>query len=152
MLQYRARFLILFAAGSVLCSCGADATRAVEPLLGAHPITVSLQSSTAAPSGELPRFQVVGLAGEIQVVWDVESGPCMLAEARGAQAGSVIEIQILRSGDPLANCAPGSVAYHYVARVQSVTAGPYEVRLIDAPFGLTAQEVGRAAIVVNPAA
>jgi hypothetical protein len=96
------------AVGLVQCSCSAGPATSVKPLPGAMPITVSLQGATNVPSGDLPRFEVSGLAGTVEVVWDVESGPCLIAEASDAQAGTVIEVRLHRSGSPAATARPAS--------------------------------------------
>lgn len=88
----------------------------------------------------------------IEVIWDVESAPCLIAEASGVLAESVIEIQIHRAGDPLGDCASVRVAYHYVARTQAVAPGRYDVRVIDATLGLSPREVGRRSVVVTAGA
>jgi hypothetical protein len=141
------RHLASLAAGVLLCACDAG-TSSVEPLVGATPIAVGLSTTTSTTSTDLPRFQLFALAGEVHVHWDVESGACLIAQATGAQAGSVIQVRIDRSGNPLANCANVRVGYHYVARIASLIPGRYEVRLIDAVLGLTAYEAGRGTIVV----
>jgi hypothetical protein len=137
------------AALALLVAC--EATGAVAPLTGGTPLPVKLATSVSAPSGAAPRLQFVGSDGSIEVVWDVESPPCLLAEASALRVGPVVEIRIHRSADPLALCIEGNVAYHYVARTLAVVPGRYDVRLVDETLGQEPRSVGRSLLLVQPA-
>jgi hypothetical protein len=143
------RILGLLAAAALLSSC--EATGAVGPLTSGTSLPVTLATSVAAPSGAAPRLQFVGKNGALEVVWDVESSPCLLAEASSLRVGPVIEIRLHRSGNPLALCIEGSVAYHYVARIEAVIPGRYDVRLVDELLGQEPRSVGRSLVQVQPA-
>jgi hypothetical protein len=140
------RLLGALAAVATLCSC--EATSAVDPLTGGMHLPVTLATSISAPSGAAPHLQFSGGNGAVEVVWDVESPPCLLAEASALQAGPVIEIRIHRSGDPLALCIEGNVAYHYVARTPAIVPGRYDVRLVDESLGQKPRSVGRSVVLV----
>jgi hypothetical protein len=146
------RFTRLFgslAAAVLLSSC--EATGAVEPISGGMQLAVTLETSVSAPSGAAPHLQFVGSNGVVEVVWDVEGPPCLLAEASALQAGPVIQIRIHRSGDPLAQCVAGNVAYHYVARTLEINPGRYDVRLVDETLGQKPRSVGRSLVLVRSA-
>jgi hypothetical protein len=134
------------AAVATLCSC--EATSAVDPLTGGTHLPVTLETSFSAPSGAAPHLQFNGGHGVIEVVWDVESAPCLLVEASALQAGPVIEIRLHRSGNPLALCTDDNVAYHYVARTQAIVPGRYDVRLVDEILGQKPRSVGRSVVLV----
>ena len=141
------RRLLPLAVAAVLSSCAGDGNP-FEPLPGGLSLPVTLETTVDAPSGALPRFAVVTIAGGAQVEWDVASAPCLVAEASALLAGSVIEVRIHRSGNPLADCVAGTVAYHYVARVMAPAPGLYEVRLVDDMPGQPMRPVGRATVTV----
>lgn len=141
------RLLASFAVVVVLASCAGDGTP-FEPLPGGLALPVTLETTVEASSGVMPRFAVVTIAGGAQVEWDVASASCLMAEASALQAGSVIEVRIHRSGNPLADCVAGTVAYHYVARLMAPAPGQYEVRLVDDMLGQPPRPVGRATVTV----
>lgn len=112
---------------------------------------VTLETSVSVASGAAPHLRFVGSNGVVEVMWDVEGPPCLLAEASALQAGPVIEIRIHRSGNPLAQCVAGNVAYHYVARTLAIKPGRYDVRLVDEPLGQQQRSVGRSVVLVQSA-
>ena len=136
--------------GALICSCSAasDIT-AYAPLVGADTIAVTLHTSADIPLTGLPRLQFAGLSGEVSVVWEVESGSCLIASATAARAGSVIEIRLERGGNPLADCIAARVGYRYELRVPTLTPRVYQVRLVDVFAQQSPIEVGRSAVVVN---
>ncbi|HEX5972567.1 MAG TPA: hypothetical protein VFY85_11610 [Gemmatimonadaceae bacterium] len=141
------RLLASLAVVVVLASCAGDGNL-FEPLPGGLALPVTLETTVEASSGVLPRFAVVTIAGGAQVEWDVASAACLMAEASALQAGSVIEVRIHRSSNPLADCVAGTVAYHYVARLMAPAPGQYEVRLVDDMLGQPPRPVGRATVTV----
>ena len=88
----------------LVCACDAKVSTVVEPLENATPLTVSLQTAYPSPPVK-PSLSVLAAPSAILVSWELMSAPCLIATASAAQSGSVVEIQIQRSGDPLANCA-----------------------------------------------
>ena len=142
------RLLASLAVAAALSSCAGDGSP-FEPLRGGLALPVALET-TAEPGSTLPRFSVASIPGGAQVEWDVASPPCLMAEASALQAGSVIEVRIHRSGNPLADCVPGTVTYHYMARVMAPAPGQYEVRLVDDMLGQPPRPVGRATVAVQP--
>ena len=131
-----------------LSACGSDGPTAVEPLPGATAVSVTLSETIPISTEGLPRLQFTGLAGAAELMWEVESPPCLLAEASAERAGSIVAIHISRSGNPLANCSPDPEGYRYVARVAGLAPGRYEVRLIDNLLGQPPREVGRGSVMV----
>lgn len=142
------RLLASLAVVAVLSSCAGDGSP-FEPLRGGMALPVTLET-TMEPGSTLPRFSVASIPGGAQVEWDVASSPCLMAEASALQAGFVIEVRIHRSGNPLADCVPGTVTYHYMARVMAPAPGQYEVRLVDDMLGQPPRPVGRATVAVQP--
>jgi hypothetical protein len=149
MLRYSRRLGPLFV-GVLLSSCSAasDIT-AFEPLVDATPVAVSLTSAADVPLTGLPRLDISATAGEVSVTWEVESGSCVIAEASASRAGSVVEIQLHRGGNPGANCVAARMGYRYVARVVGLEQGKYEVRLMDVFATLPAVAIGRKSVVVG---
>ena len=148
LLQARELFRII--AGVLLSSCADSVAAPVEPLAGATPVAVSLVGTGGISLFGLPRFQVSGLSEAVQVTWEVEDGPCLLFEASAKRAGSVVQIEIRRSGNPLANCANVRVAHRYVARVDGLSPGPFEIRLTDRWPERSSTLMGRRTVVVLP--
>jgi hypothetical protein len=143
------RLLGCFVAGMLLSACrAASDITAYAQLVAADTIAVTL-GTTGVPLSGLPRLQIVGQSGEVSVVWEVESPPCLIASATAARAGSVIEIRLQRGFNPLADCAAGNFGYRYSARVPALAPGQYEVRLVDVFAQQLPAEVGRSAVVVN---
>ena len=142
------RLLASLAVVAVLSSCAGDGSP-FEPLRGGMALPVTLET-TMEPGSTLPRFSVASIPGGAQVEWDVASSPCLMAEASALQAGFVIEVRIHRSGNPLADCVPGTVTYRYMARVMAPAPGQYEVRLVDDMLGQPPRPVGRATVAVQP--
>jgi len=95
-------------------------------------------------------MSVSPVPGAIEVVWDVEIGPCMLASATAKRAGSIVQIEIEQHGNPLANCVAGRYAYRHVARATGIVPGTYQLRLIDVRIGVPAVHVGRGTVAVLP--
>jgi hypothetical protein len=141
------RRLVSIALGVLVAGCGSDSPSPVEPLTNAAPIPVTL---TSASSLAADQFDVRGTSGGIDVVWDFESLPCVIATVSGEQAGDAIDIKVRRGSNPLANCVPGPVRYRYLLHASSVAAGTYGVRLIDEVNGERAREVGRRMVRVTP--
>jgi hypothetical protein len=118
-----------------------------EPLLDPAPVTVSLQT-TQSPARHLPQLDASAEAGAIEVIWDLDSPSCMVANATGGLSGSTLQIQINRGGNPLADCAPAHVALRYTARASGLAAGRYEVRLVDSMPAQRLREVGRRTVTI----
>jgi hypothetical protein len=144
-----ARVLGSLVAGVLLGACSASDSTIFEPLVGAAPIAVSLQSGDDVPLSGLPRLTISATAAEVNVLWEVESGSCVIASASAARAGAVIEIKLERGGNPLANCVAARVGYRYLARVAGLEQGRYEVRVVDVFGGQPPYEVGRRSVVVG---
>jgi hypothetical protein len=146
MMLRHVRVLGSFVAGVLLSACS---DTIFEPLVGAVPVAVSLQSAADIPLSGLPRLTISATAGEVNALWEVESESCIIASASAARAGSVIEIKLERGGNPLASCVAGRVGYRYMARVRGLEQGQYEVRLVDVHVGQAPYEVGRRSVVVG---
>lgn len=73
--------------------------------------------------------------GEVDLVWHLRSGPCMLASATATRLGTELRVTVARSGDPVALCVAGEVVYRYVMRVSAVPAGRYQVLVVEKPLG-----------------
>lgn len=119
----------------------------VDPLLDLSPVTVSLRTAES-PALYLPQLGASGGDGAIEVVWDLDSPTCMIANATGGLSGSTLQIQINRGGNPRADCAAGDVALRYTARASGLAAGRYEVRLLDSLLGTRLREVGRRTVAI----
>ncbi|MEO5815908.1 MAG: hypothetical protein ABIT20_11580 [Gemmatimonadaceae bacterium] len=149
LLRYSRPLASLFI-GVLLSSCSAasDIT-AFEPLVNAAPVAVSLQSAADIPLSGLPRLNFSATAAEVNVLWEVESRSCIIAEASASRAGNVVEIQLHRGGDPAANCVVARVGYRYAMRVAGLEQGRYEVRLVDVFAAQPVVAVGRDSVVVG---
>lgn len=121
------------------------------PLLDSSPVAVTLTTTTISTEG-LPRLYFTGLSGAVEVLWDVESHACLLAEASAERAGKIVVIHITRSGNPGALCTSELAGYRYVARVAGLASGRYQVRLVDELANQPAREVGRDSVTVLPGA
>ncbi len=150
MLLRAPRFLVALVAVAVLCACSSESNGPFAPLSGGSSLPVSLDVTTNTAAGRPPRLQITGLPGEALVVWDVESGPCLLSTASALQSGNVIEVRIRRSGDPAALCTAVQLAYHYEARVLVPAPGGYEIRLVDDWPDQPPRAVGRMLVAVLP--
>ncbi|MGH9885487.1 MAG: hypothetical protein ACREBE_08155 [bacterium] len=148
MLSRHSRVLVL-ALGLAGCDHERGPTLA-EPLVGGMPIPVALTKTVGIPLTGLPRVNVVGLSKGVQITWEVENGPCLIASATGTAADSIVQVEIQQSGNPLADCAPGRVSYRYVANASGLAPRRYQVRLVDAKLGQPAVEVARRSVEVMP--
>jgi len=147
MLLRTVRLAASFVAVVLLSACHGDGSP-FEPLRDGTALPVTL-TTTSVPSSPGPeQMTVAAIPGAMDVTWDVVSAPCLLASASALQSGQVIEVQIHRSGDPLALCAAGQVRYHYVARVVIPGPGSYEVRLVDDMLGQSPRAVGRRTVSI----
>lgn len=144
------RLLGSLAVAALLSSCAGDGNP-FEPLPGGLALPVTLETTVEAGS-TLPRLSIAATPGGALLEWDVASAPCLMADASALYSGSVIEVRIHRSGNPLADCVAGTVTYHYLARVMAPAPGPYEVRLVDDVLGQPLRPVGRANVTVTPGA
>jgi hypothetical protein len=126
--------------------------RAVGPLtsIAGDSAAVTLGSSVRQPrSGErLPTLTFAGGARSVTAVWELRSGPCMIATAEARRSDEEIVIWIQRGGDPVALCLEGEVVYRYEAHVTGVPAGRYRVRVIEQPVEQRAREVGSGEVTV----
>ena len=89
-----------------------------------------------------PALVVAGGPGTVNVVWQVRSGPCMLARAEARRAPGEIVVWITRGGDPVALCVAGEVVYRYEAHLRDVPAGRYRVRVVEQLGDERPREVG----------
>ena len=96
----------------------------------------------------LPTLTFAGGMGGVTVVWELRSGPCMLAKAEARRSADEIVLWIERGGDPVALCVAGEVVYRYEAHVSGVPAGRYRVRVIEQPVEERAREVGSGEVTV----
>jgi hypothetical protein len=132
-------------------SSGPDA-QAVGPLtsIAGDSAAVSLTSTVRQPrSGErLPTLSFTGGVRGVTAVWELRSGPCMIASAEARRSDEEIVIWIQRGGDPVALCVAGEVVYRYEAHVTGVPAGRYRVRIIEQPVEQRAREVGAGEVTV----
>ena len=121
-----------------------------EPMSGGITLPVTLATTfNGMPVTDPSRLRITGVAGGAQVQWDVVSPACLIAEASARHVGSVIEVRIHRSGNPLASCVAAMVAYHYEANVIVPAPGGYEVRVVDDLLGQPLRPIGRAAVAVH---
>lgn len=135
---------------SILAACGGDGSP-FEPLSGGLAIPVTLTTATDQASGSGEHLEVVAIPGGAQLTWDLVSAPCLDATATALQSGSVVEVRVHRSANPLALCVAIPVHYRHVARVQVPAPGHYDVRLVDEMLGQPPRPVGRATVTVPPA-
>jgi hypothetical protein len=97
----------------------------------------------------LPSLTFAGGRGSATVVWEVRSGPCMIATAQARRSEGELVLWIERGGDPAALCAAGEVVYRYEAHVSGMPAGRYRVRVVEQPVEQRAHEVGAGEVVVT---
>ena len=145
-----ARIVSSLVVGMLLSSCSAatDIT-GYEPLVGAEPTAVMLQTTTGIPVAGLPRLTISSTAAEVNVVWEVESGACLIVQATASRAGSILEIRLHRSGNPLALCVASMIGYRYSLRVPELGQGRYEVRFVETFGEQPPVEIGRQSVVVG---
>ena len=132
----------------VAAACHDNAPTAANPLPGGVPLTVDLQTVRNVPTSGLPRLTLRGGAGSIVAQWEVVEGLCMLASATAERAGSVVMIWIDRYGNPVANCTPAVVGSDYIATVTGLSAGVYQVEVVDQLGDGPGRRVGRATLAV----
>ena len=108
-------------------------------------VAVRLISSSGTTSG-ISVIEIAARDDSVRVVWKRDAPGCLLASASAAYTGRLLLIEIARSGDPLADCAPGAYPRTYEARTARLPAGTYEVRVVDAFAGRARAEVGRAIV------
>jgi hypothetical protein len=133
----------------LISACTDEDTPTVALPVDGSPLPVTLVSQTSVPIDGLPRLAITGLVGEVEVVWDVDSAPCLTAHVSGQQNERVLMIVISRSPDSLMTCLPARVGNRYVLHAGSLTAGTYDVRVFDEEFGSSLREAGRKSVVVS---
>ncbi len=114
-------------------------------------VRIDEQVRPTAAGDSLPTVTFTGGAGEIRVRWDVQSGPCLLAEGSAARTGNEVTIRIARRGDPAALCERGEVVYQYEIRVGDLPAGEYRVTLVEAPLREADRPAGTGSVSVTAA-
>jgi hypothetical protein len=107
-------------------------------------------SNLTSPEG-LPRLTFLGGPDGIDVVWEVQSGACLISSAHAERAGRAIQLSLVRTPNPLALCAAALASTRYQFRITGLPAGSYAVQLIDDIFGQPLREVGRSSISVGAA-
>jgi hypothetical protein len=142
------RLYATLAVGVVLLACSGD-HGPFDPLSGGLEIPVRLETLVDLPPGPPPGLDFAATPGELLVMWDVTSAPCLVATASALQSGSVVEVRIHRSGNSLALCVDQPASYSYVAHVP-LAPGAYEVRLVDDLLGQPLRPVGRSTVEVTP--
>ena len=127
-----------------------DATPRVES--AEDSLAVTLAETVRPPAAGTPAdaLRATGGAASVAVVWEVRSGPCMLATPSARRAGGEIVVRVARGGNPVALCAAGEVVYRYEIAVRGVPAGTYRVRLVEEPVEAPARPVGVVTVVVRP--
>jgi len=142
-----------------LALCAAACSPSAEPVDGGPigPLAAIAGDTASVTLGErvrplrsepLPTLTFAGGAGSVTVVWELRSGPCMLATAQARRSDGEIVVWIERRGDPAALCLAGEVVYRYDARVSDVPAGRYRVRVVEQPGAEPARVVGSGEVVV----
>jgi hypothetical protein len=146
--------LVALAAGACSRSTPPEpGDRSVGPLtsFAGDSASVRLDSRVRQPRAveRLPALTFAGGVGTVTAVWELRSGPCMIATAEARRSEGEIVVWIKRGGDPVALCVAGEVVYRYEAHVTAVPAGRYRVRLIEQPVEERAREVGAGEVVVT---
>jgi hypothetical protein len=137
---------------ALLCACDNKVAELFQPLTDGTSLPVSLETTTQPITTPLPHFKVGGIPGGATIEWDDLSQGCLTASATALQSGNIVEVRLHRSGDPSANCAPGTViVYRYAMQVDIPVPGQYEVRLVDEKLGQAPKPIGRATVTVGPA-
>ncbi len=150
MLLRHTLVVVTFVVGALLSSCATTGeVTPFEPLVGGEPVAVSLVTTADIPLSGLPRLEISATAAEVNARWEVEGVSCLIAQATASRVGSVIEIQLHRGGNPLANCVAARVGYQYMARVTGLAQGRFEVRLVDVFADQPAVAIGRKSVVVG---
>ena len=132
----------------VLLGMGGCGYSSVEPVGGATS-TVTLAVSYLPSSDGLPTLTFRGAPGAIEVVWDVQTGPCLLASAQQERSGTVMTLTLKRAGDPLALCVATLSNVRYHVRAPAAPRRAYLVRLVDDLLGQPPREVGRSWVTVR---
>jgi hypothetical protein len=134
---------------ALLSACTDEGTPTVALPFDGSPLPVTLISQTSVPLDGLPRIAITGLVGEVEVVWDVDSPPCLSAHVSGQQNERELTIVISRSPDSLMSCIPSRVGNRYVLHAGSLTAGTYNVQVFDEEFGSPMRKAGQQSVVVS---
>ena len=137
-------------------ACSSTTSEAGDSLVGpltaiaGDSVAVSLASQVRPiKAGErLPTLAFTGGVGSVTAVWELRSGPCMLATAEARRSEGEIVVWITRGGDPAALCLAGEVVYRYEAFVGAVPPGRYRVRVVEQPVAERAREVGSSEVTV----
>jgi hypothetical protein len=117
----------------------------LAPLRKGVPVNVTL--TTTFPDGSAQNSQQIFLVDKrVEVSLDMVSGPCLLFNATGSAIDGIVQIEIESSGDPRANCAPGTVVYHQVMLTDALASGRYDVRVFDHPLGDRARLIVRSIV------
>jgi hypothetical protein len=133
----------------LLSACTDQSTPTVARSIDGSPLPVTLISQTSVPLDGLPRIAITGLVGEVEVVWDVDSPPCLSTHVSGQQNERELMIVISRSPDSLMSCIPSRVGNRYVLHAGSLTAGTYDVTVFDEEFDSPMRQAGRKSVVVS---
>jgi hypothetical protein len=143
MLQsHRARLSFAFGCALLAVSC---IDGPLAPLRNGVPVDVSLTTTYPEGSPQNPQ-QIFVVDNRVEVSLDMVSGPCLLFNATGSVINGILQIEIEGSGNPLANCVPGTVVYHQVMLTDALPSGRYDVRVFDHPLGDKARLIARSIV------
>jgi hypothetical protein len=138
--------LLLALAALASTGCG---ELSVEPPTGGTLVAVTLTRSTVSPL-ELPRLTFGASGGALDIVWDTWGG-CEIVSARAERIGSIVQVTLTRSPDPLALCAAIAVATSYQLHLTGLEPGTYSVRFFQESYGQPVREAGRTSITLGAA-
>ena len=128
----------LLALSAALTACSRNGEPAADAPIG--PLTTVAGDTASVALSErvlplradgVPKLTFAGGVRSATVVWEVRSGPCMLAAAEARVVAGEIVLWISRRGDPAALCLAGEVVYRYEAHVRDVPAGRYRVLVVE---------------------
>ncbi len=144
-------FTLVAGASIVACNGRELPTAVVDRVADGVPIAVLFNRTESASTAKLSVY-MSGADSTVSVSVDASEPSCQLVTVTGVSANGVVELAISRSGNPYALCTAAMVHSHYEIRATVATAGTYQVRVIDAPLGQPARELGRQSIVLTGAA